>query len=77
MSDIPSFPYALLWGERCLRSVANLTRADGDEFFRQIAGGELATTVTRYPLDAANEALADLREGRVDGAAVLVPTEHR
>jgi propanol-preferring alcohol dehydrogenase len=73
MSDIPSFPYALLWGERSLRSVANLTRADGEEFLRQVAHGEVATTITRYPLEAANAALDDLRAGRIDGAAVLVP----
>ena len=73
MSDIPSFPYELLWGERCLRSVANLTRADGDAFFRQVAHGEVATTVTIYPLEAANTALDELRAGRIDGAAVLVP----
>ncbi|QOY92767.1 zinc-dependent alcohol dehydrogenase family protein [Massilia sp. UMI-21] len=73
MSDIPSFPYALLWGERCLRSVANLTRADGAAFFRQVAHGEVATTVTCYPLAAANTALDDLRAGRIDGAAVLLP----
>jgi propanol-preferring alcohol dehydrogenase len=73
MSDIPSFPYALLWGERCLRSVANLTRADGEAYFRQIGHGEVATTVRVYPLDAANAALDDLRAGRIDGAAVLVP----
>ena len=72
MSDIPSFPYALLWGERCVRSVANLTRDDGLNFFRQVAGGAIATTVTPYPLEAANEALDDLRAGRIDGAAVLV-----
>jgi propanol-preferring alcohol dehydrogenase len=73
MSDIPSFPYSLLWGERCVRSVANLTRRDGDEFFRQVEHGEVATTVVRYPLESANEALADLRAGRIDGAAVLAP----
>jgi propanol-preferring alcohol dehydrogenase len=73
MSDIPRFPYALLWGERCVRSVANLTRADGLDFFRQVADGKVATTVSPYPLEAANEALADLRAGRIDGAAVLVP----
>jgi propanol-preferring alcohol dehydrogenase len=73
MSDIPSFPYSLLWGERCVRSVANLTRRDGEEFFRHVAHGEVETTVVRYPLDAANEALDDLRAGRIDGAAVLVP----
>lgn len=74
MSDIPSFPYGLLWGERCLRSVANLTRADGKAFLREVAHGEVATTVVPYALAAANEALADLRAGRIDGAAVLLPT---
>ncbi len=73
MSDIPSFPYALLWGERCVRSVANLTRADGEAFFREVAHGEVATTVVRYPLQEANRALDDLRAGRISGAAVLVP----
>lgn len=73
MSDIPSFPYSLLWGERCLRSVANLRRADGAAFLRKVAHGEVATTVTPYPLDAANAALDDVRAGRLDGAAVLVP----
>ena len=73
MSDIPSFPYALLWGERCLRSVANLTRADGEQFLRLVAHAEVATSVVPYPLAAANEARADLRAGRIDGAAVLVP----
>ena len=73
MSDIPSFPYRLLWGERCLRSVANLTRADGEAFLREVAHGEVATTVAPYPLGSANEALADLRAGRIDGAAVLLP----
>ena len=75
MSDIPSFPYALLWGERCLRSVANLTRADGEAFFREVAHGEVATHVVAYPLGEANEALSDLRAGRIEGAAVLVPAE--
>jgi propanol-preferring alcohol dehydrogenase len=73
MSDIPSFPSSLLWGERCVRSVANLTRADGDAYFRLIAHGEVHTSVVRYPLQQANQALADLRSGRIDGAAVLVP----
>ena len=72
MSDIPSFSYALLWGERSVRSVANLTRADGEAWFRAIAGGEVAPTVVPYALDAANEALADVRAGTIDGAAVLV-----
>jgi propanol-preferring alcohol dehydrogenase len=73
MSDIPSFPYALLWGERVLRSVANLTRADGEEFFRQVAHGEVKSSTTVYPLEEANEALQALRNGRIEGAAVLVP----
>jgi len=73
MSDIPSFPYRLLWGERVLRSVANLTRADGEEFFRQVAHGEVASKTVVYPLEAANEALQALRGGRIEGAAVLVP----
>lgn len=74
MSDIPSFPYGLLWGERCVRSVANLTRADGEAFFQVIALGQVATTVTPYALEDANLALADLRAGRIDGAAVLLPS---
>lgn len=73
MSDIPAFPYRLLWGERCVRSVANLTRADGDSFFRQIAHGEVHPTAVPYALEDANAALDDLRKGRIDGAAVLVP----
>ena len=73
MSDIPAFPYRLLWGERCLRSVANLTRTDGEAFLREVAHGEVATSVVPYALGAANEALADLRGGRIDGAAVLLP----
>jgi len=73
MSDIPSFPYALLWGERCVRSIANLTRADGAAFFDLVGAGGIATTVTTYPLAAANTALDDLRAGRIDGAAVLLP----
>jgi len=73
MSDIPSFPYALLWGERCVRSVANLTRADGEAFLHHASAGEVCATIVPYPLDRANEALDDLRGGRVDGAAVLLP----
>jgi alcohol dehydrogenase, propanol-preferring len=73
MSDIPGFPYALLWEERHLMSVANLTRADAREFLAVAARAGVKTQVTRYPLAAANEALADLREGRLQGAAVLVP----
>ncbi|HEY1361206.1 MAG TPA: zinc-dependent alcohol dehydrogenase family protein [Xanthobacteraceae bacterium] len=73
MSDIPSFPYRLLWEERQVVSVANLTRADAREFLTLAPQVGLRTEVTRYPLVAANEALADLREGRLQGAAVLVP----
>ena len=67
MSDIPSFPYPLLWQEREVVSVANLTRADA----RELAG--IKCRVTRYPLLRANEALSDLREGRLQGAAVIFP----
>jgi len=73
MSDIPSFPYELLWGERVLRSVANLTRKDGEEFLDLAARARLKSRVRAYPLGEANEALADLRAGRIEGAAVLVP----
>ncbi|MBL8728331.1 MAG: zinc-dependent alcohol dehydrogenase family protein [Planctomycetes bacterium] len=73
MSDIPSFPYALLWGERRLASVANLTRADGEAFLRVAAEVPLAVTTRRYALADANLALDDLRHGRFAGAAVLVP----
>ena len=73
MSDIPSFPYSVLWGERILRSVTNLTRADGLAFFQVAAECPLVTEVTVFPLDQANQALAALREGAFDGAAVLVP----
>ena len=73
MSDIPSFPYALLWGERALRSVANLTRRDGEEFMRLAPLARVRTEVRRYPLADANSALRDLREGALNGAAVLVP----
>ncbi|MHB9837541.1 zinc-dependent alcohol dehydrogenase family protein [Paraburkholderia terrae] len=72
MSDIPAFPYAFLWGERRVVSVANLTRADGAAFM-QIAGDmQLDIEVTRYPLADANRALDDLRSGRLSGAAVLI-----
>jgi propanol-preferring alcohol dehydrogenase len=71
MSDIPSFPYAWLWGERVIRSVANLTRRDGEELLALAPRVPVRTEVTRYPLEAANQALADLREGRLRGAAVL------
>jgi propanol-preferring alcohol dehydrogenase len=73
MSDIPSFPYALLWEERQLVSVANLTRQDGIDFLRLAPQIGIATEITRYPLNQANQALADLRAGRFEGAAVLVP----
>jgi propanol-preferring alcohol dehydrogenase len=73
MSDIPSFPYALLWGERCVRSVANLTRGDGGAFMALAAQRPITTTPVVYPLERANEALADVRAGSFDGAAVLVP----
>jgi propanol-preferring alcohol dehydrogenase len=70
MSDIPVFPYDLLWGERHVLSVANLTRKDADDFFAA-AAGQVRTTTTEYPLEAANDALASLRAGQVRGAAVL------
>jgi alcohol dehydrogenase, propanol-preferring len=73
MSDIPSFPYRQLWEERHIVSVANLTRVDAHEFLDVAPNAGIRTEVTRYPLDRANEALADLREGRLQGAAVLIP----
>ena len=73
MSDIPSFPYARLWGERTVRSVANLTRADATEFLELAPRVPVRTRVTTYPLAAAERALDDLRAGRLEGAAVLVP----
>jgi propanol-preferring alcohol dehydrogenase len=73
MSDIPRFPYSLLWEERHVVSVANLTRADAREFLDIVPLAGVKTEVTRYPLAAANDALADLREGRLQGAAVLMP----
>jgi len=73
MSDIPSFPYSLLWGERSVRSVANLTRRDGEEFLRLAPLARVRTEVRRYALGEANAALADLRRGALNGAAVLVP----
>ncbi|MDJ0656284.1 MAG: zinc-dependent alcohol dehydrogenase family protein [Xanthomonadales bacterium] len=71
MSDIPSFPYDILWGERQILSVANLTRRDGDEFLQLAQAAGIQPQVTLYPLDRANQALDDLRHGRFDGAAVL------
>ena len=73
MSDIPSFPYDLLWHERVVRSVANLTRADATEFLALARHVDIKTETVRYDLALANAALADLREGRLNGAAVLVP----
>jgi len=73
MSDIPSFPYSDLWEERELRSVANLTRRDGEEFLRLAPEVPVHTRVRTYPLERANEALDDLRAGRFSGAAVVVP----
>jgi propanol-preferring alcohol dehydrogenase len=75
MSDIPRFPYELLWGERVLRSVANLTRADGEEFLRLAPRVPVRTETQTYPLEQANAALHDLRAGHVRGAAVLLPRD--
>ncbi|MDR7568753.1 MAG: alcohol dehydrogenase, partial [Armatimonadota bacterium] len=73
MTDIPSFPYALLWKERMVRSVANLTRRDGEEFLHLAPRVPVRTEVQLYPLEEANRALEDLRRGRIHrGAAVLV-----
>jgi propanol-preferring alcohol dehydrogenase len=73
MSDIPSFPYSLLWEERSVLSVANLTRQDGIEFLHLAPQMGLVTHTTRYALQQANQALEDLREGKFEGAAVLTP----
>lgn len=73
MSPIPQFPYDILWGERVLRSVANLTRQDGEEFLALAPKVPVRTRPVPYPLEQANQALDDLRAGRVQGAAVLVP----
>jgi propanol-preferring alcohol dehydrogenase len=73
MSDIPSFPYDLLWRERVVRSVANLTRQDGEDFMARAARTALRVDTKSYPLAQANEALSDLRAGKLQGAAVLVP----
>ena len=72
MSSIPEFPYALLWGERCVRSIANLTRRDGEEFLAIAPRAGVHSEVTCFPLAAANEALQRLRAGQLRGAAVLV-----
>jgi alcohol dehydrogenase, propanol-preferring len=71
MSDIPSFPYRLLWEERVLRSVANLTRADAEEFLALAPRVPIRTTVQPFPLEVAEEALSRLRDGRIEGAAVI------
>ncbi|SEF51337.1 zinc-dependent alcohol dehydrogenase family protein [Billgrantia desiderata] len=73
MSDIPAFPYRLLWQERSVKSVANLTRQDGEEFLALAPTVPIRTETHAYPLDRANQALSDLREGRLTGAAVIVP----
>jgi propanol-preferring alcohol dehydrogenase len=73
MSDIPAFPYRLLWEERVVRSVANLTRDDARDFLAIAASGFIRTQTRTYPLEHANDALADLRAGRLSGAAVLCP----
>ena len=73
MSDIPSFPYEILWEERTICSVANLTRHDGDEFLRIAPRVPVKTTVVPFPLAQANDALQRLRRGAIEGAAVLIP----
>jgi len=73
MTDIPSFPYELLWGERVIRSVANLTRRDGEEFLKLAPQVPVRTEIEEHPLEEANEALDRVRSGQVRGAAVLVP----
>jgi len=73
MSDIPSFPYDSLWQERSIRSVANLTRQDGEEFLALAPKVPVRTTITTYPLEQAEQALSDLRAGRFEGSAVIVP----
>jgi propanol-preferring alcohol dehydrogenase len=75
MSDIPSFPYAILWGERMVRSVANLTRVDAEELLQLAPRVPVRTEVQRYPLEGANEALHQMRQGELRGAAVLVISE--
>jgi propanol-preferring alcohol dehydrogenase len=74
MSDIPSFPYRLLWEERAIRSVANLTRQDGAEFMSTAAQMPLHMSVTPFGLEDANAALERLRRGQLEGAAVLTPS---
>ena len=75
MSEIPAFPYAILWGERMLRSVANLTRRDGEEFFALAPQVPVRSEVHPYPLSDVNRALDDLRGGRFTGAAVITVGE--
>ena len=77
MTDIPSFPYAALWGERTLKSVANLTRKDALEFLAFADAHPIEMTTVRYALDDADTALSDLRDGRLTGAAVLIPSSSR
>jgi propanol-preferring alcohol dehydrogenase len=76
MSDIPSFPYEILWGERGVRSVANLTRRDGEEFLALAPGVPVHTEVAHFPLEEANQALSTLRAGEIQGAAVLLVDPH-
>ncbi len=73
MSDIPSFPYELLWHERSIQSVANLTRRDGEEFFKITADLPVKTEVVEYSLSDTNQALDDLRNGKLNGTAVVLP----
>jgi len=77
MSDIPAFPYRLLWEERSVRSVANLTRRDGEEFLRLVSGLPLRMSVRRFAPEAANAAVSSLRRGEIEGAAVLDFTYHQ
>jgi propanol-preferring alcohol dehydrogenase len=77
MSEIPAFPYALLWGERSVQSVANLTRADGIALLDVAAKVPVRTSTKAFPLEQANAALASLRSGEIEGAAVLVPGGRR
>lgn len=76
MSEIPAFPYELLWSERVVRSVANLTRRDGEEFLRLAPAVPIRTTIQPFPLEQANQALERLRRGELAGAAVLLPPGH-
>ncbi len=73
MSDIPSFSYDLLWGERTIRSVANLTRADGEDFFQRVRKTPIETRVREFPLENLNDAIDQFRGGKIRGAAVIVP----